>query len=74
MWAYEGPNDSTRMSPVELSANELAAHVRMIDCAIKPYGPERPFEEVSFLYEYFCFVPWLALICFLTSYTFDFAF
>ena len=62
MWAYEGPNDSTRMSPVELPASKLATHVRMItctkssdpckiDCAIKPYGPERPFEEVSLLYE-----------------------
>ena len=60
MWAYEGPNDSTRISPVELSANELASHMPMItctkssdlcniDCNITPYGPERPFEEVSFL-------------------------
>ena len=71
MWAYEGPNDTTRMSPVELSANELAAHVRMItctkssdpckvDCALKPYGPKRPLEEVSILCEYFCFF----LLCF----------
>ena len=57
MWAYEGPGDITQMSPVELSANELAAHVRMItctkssdpcvvECDVKPYGPERRFEEV----------------------------
>ena len=32
MWEYEGPNDSTRISPVELSANELASHVRLITC------------------------------------------
>ena len=58
MWAYEGPRDVTRMSPVELSANELAAHIRLImctkssdpcvvECIVKTYGPERPFEEVS---------------------------
>ena len=71
MWAYEGPNDPTRMSLVELSANELATHVRMItctkssdpcniDCAITPYGPERPFEEVSFS----CVLLLCALACF----------
>ena len=71
MWAYEGPNDPTRMSPVELSANELATHVRMItctkssdpcniDCTITPYGPERPFEEVSFS----CVLLLCALACF----------
>ena len=65
MWAYDGPNDATRMSRVELYAIALATHVRMItctkssdqckiDCAVKPYGPKRPFEEISFLYEYFC--------------------
>ena len=58
MWAYEGPGDVTRMSPVEFSANELAAHVRLITCtkssdpcvvdyAVKLYGPESPFAEVS---------------------------
>ena len=28
MWEYEGPSDSTRICLVELSANELASHVR----------------------------------------------
>lgn len=58
MWAYEGPADVTRMTPVELSTNELTANVRLItstkatnpclvECTITPYGPERPFDEVS---------------------------
>ena len=64
----EGPNDSTHISPVELSANELASHVRMItctkssdpcniDCTITPYGPDRPFDEVKILHVSFFFVP-----------------
>ena len=68
MWEYEGPNDSTRISPVELSANELASHVWIItctksldpiniDCTITPYGPDRPFPEVKV----FCFVTCLVL-------------
>ena len=71
MWAYEGPGDDTRMSSVELSANELAAHVWMItctkyldpckvDCALKPYGLESSLEEVSIFCDYFC----LFLLCF----------
>ena len=63
MWEYEGPNDSTRISPVELSANELASHVRMITCTkssdevniistVKPYSLENPIPEVI---SYFCF-------------------
>ena len=74
MWSYEGPNDVTRMSLVELSANELAAHVRLItctkssdpcavECAVKHYGPERPLEEVSRICEYFYFF----VLCFLIS-------
>ena len=70
MWEYEGPNDSSCISPVELSANELASHVRMItctkssdpiniDCTITPYGPDRPFPEVKV----FCFVTCLVLFC-----------
>ena len=58
LWAYEGPGDAIRMSLVEFSVNELAAHVqlimstkstdpRLVECAVKPYGPERPFEEVG---------------------------
>ena len=59
MWEYEGPSDSTRISPVELSANELASHVRMITCTkssdeiniistVKPYSLENPISEVNF--------------------------
>ena len=58
MWEYEGPNDSTRISPVELSANELASHVRLItctkssdpiniNCTVTPYGLENPFPEIN---------------------------
>ena len=72
MWAYEG--NVTRMSPVELSANELAVHVQMmtctkssdpciVECAVKPYGPERRFEEVSRVCDCFCFF----FLCFLIS-------
>ena len=79
MWAYEGPGEVTRMSPVELSANKLAAHVRMItctksldpcivECAVKPYGPKRPLEEVSSFCDCFFFF----LLCFFISYGFDF--
>ena len=61
MWEYEGPNDSTRISPVELSANELASHVRMITCTkssdeininstVKPYSLENPLSEVKFTF------------------------
>ena len=62
MWQYEGPNDATRMSPEELSRNELLAHVRSItnltaadpcnvDCSITPYGMENPLLEVCGLYD-----------------------
>ena len=58
MWAYEGVQDSSRMSTEELSKNELVAHVRSItslrssdpcnvDCPVTPYGAEKPLEEVS---------------------------
>ena len=69
MWVYEGPNDSTRISPVELSANKLASHMRMITCTkssdpcnidytITPYGPDRPFDEVKICCAcLFAFVP-----------------
>ena len=61
MWEYEGPSDSTRISPVELAANELASHVRMITCTkssdeinitstIKPYSLENPIREVIFYF------------------------
>jgi hypothetical protein len=57
MWAYEGASDSTRMSPEELSRNELVTHVRHItslttadpcniDCPVTPYGAENPLLEV----------------------------
>ena len=70
MWEYEGPNDSTRISLVELSANELASHVRLItcmkssdpiniDCTVTPYGPDKPFPEVKV----FCFVMYFVLFC-----------
>ena len=65
MWEYEGPSDSTRISPVELSANELASHVRLITCTksldeininstVKPYSLENPIPEVR---SYFLFLP-----------------
>ena len=57
MWEFEGAGDSTRMSPEELSRNELVNHVRHItnlttgdkcdvDCPIEPYGAENPLPEV----------------------------
>ena len=61
MWEYEGSSDSTRISPVELSTNELASHVRMITCTksldeininstVKPYSLENPLSEVKFIF------------------------
>ena len=60
MWQYEGAHDYTRMSPEELSKNELLAHVRSItnltaadpcnvDCPIAPYGLENPLLQVCML-------------------------
>ena len=57
MWEYEGASDNTRMSPNELSGNELKGHVRSItnlkaddscnvDCPVAPYGLENPLPEV----------------------------
>ena len=37
MWAYEGLGNVTRMNPVELSANELATHIRLITCMIRTH-------------------------------------
>jgi len=60
MWEYEGASDSTRMSPEELSRNELLSHVRSItnltqdkpcnvDCPVAAYGLENPLLEVRML-------------------------
>ena len=60
MWRYEGPLDATRMSNVELSPNELDAHVKYItsikadevidfNSSIAPFGLENALPEVSII-------------------------
>ena len=63
MWQYEGAHDASRMSPDELSKNELDTHVRSItsikatdpcnlDCPVTPYGADNPLLEVSLAFMY----------------------
>ena len=58
MWAYEGAHDATRLSDVELSANELDTLVKSVTSytaeatvdyafAIDPFSLENPLSEVS---------------------------
>ena len=58
MWAYEGTHDATRISAVELSANELDTLVKSVTsytaeatfnyaCATDPFSWENPLPEVS---------------------------
>ena len=79
MWEYEGPSDSTRISPVELSANELASHVRMITCTkssdevnvvstVKPYSLENPISEVIVLLLFYSAVSILLICLYSTMY------
>ena len=79
MWEYEGPSDCTRISPVELSANELASHVRMITCTkssdevniistVKPYSLENPISEVIFLLLFYSAVSILLICLYSTMY------
>ena len=64
MWQYEGAHDASRMSPDELSKNELDTDVRSItsikatdpcnlDCPVTPYGADNPLLEVSLAFMYF---------------------
>ena len=75
MWVYEGPADSIRMTPVELSTNELAVRVRLItstkasdpchiECPVTPYGTERSLEEVSKFIDCICFFCSFCFLCF----------
>ena len=60
MWAYEGVHDATRISVVELSANELHALVKSVTSykaedtinyafTTAPFSLENPLPQVSFL-------------------------
>ena len=66
MWRYEGPLDATRMSNVELSPNELDAHVKYItsikadevidfNSSVAPFGLENALPAVNIIdYAVFC--------------------